>query len=216
VDLSALVARIDALSRPGRAMVGIVGPPGAGKSTLAEALAQQLDGRAVVVPQDGFHLADAELARQRLLDRKGAPASFDGWGCAALLERLRRRPDHVVYAPGFDRRLEQPLAGTVPVPPQAEVVLAEGSYLLLDRPEWRAVHAQLDEVWYVDTDPGLRAGRLVARHVGFGKSDAEAAAWVRTVDDPNTELVARSRGRADLVVDLTEWVGPATGEGPPG
>lgn len=205
-DLSALVARVDALARRGRTMIGIVGPPGAGKSTLAAALAELVGGRAVVVPQDGFHLADAELARQGLLDRKGAPETFDGWGYAALLDRLRRRPDHVVHAPGFERTLEQPLAGAVPVPPEVDVVLTEGSYLLLDRPEWRAVRDQLDEVWYVDTDPALRTERLVARHVGFGKSAVDAARWVETVDDPNTGLVERSRGTADLVVDLTAWV----------
>lgn len=214
-DVSALVGRVDALSRKGRATVGIVGPPGAGKSTLASALAQRLEGRAVVVPQDGFHLADAELARQGLLHRKGAPETFDGWGYAALLDRLRRRPDHVVYAPGFERTLEQPLAGVVPVPPEVDVLLVEGSYLLLDRPEWRAVHAQLDEVWYVDTDRALRTDRLVARHVDFGKPAADARAWVAEVDDPNTRLVERSRSHADLLVDLTGWVAPAPGEGAP-
>jgi pantothenate kinase len=212
VDLSALVGRVEARSRQGRAMVGIVGPPGAGKSTLAAALTQQLDGSAVVVPQDGFHLADAELARQGLLDRKGAPETFDGWGFAALLDRLRRRPDHVVYAPGFERTLEQPLAGAVPVSPEVDVVITEGSYLLLDRPEWRAVRAQLDEVWYVDLDPTLRTDRLVARHVAFGKAAAEAAVWVEEVDGPNARLVERSRNRAELLVDLTGWAAPATGD----
>lgn len=214
-DLSALVGRVDALARRGRAMVGIAGPPGAGKSTLATALAGQLDGRAVVVPQDGFHLADAELARQGLLARKGAPETFDAWGYAALLDRLRRRPDHVVHAPGFERTLEQPLAGAVPVPPEVDVLLTEGSYLLLDRPEWHAVRAQLHELWYVDTDPALRTDRLVARHVDFGKPAADARAWVDEVDDPNARLVERSRVHADLLVDLTAWVAPDAGEGRP-
>ena len=71
----------------GRLLLGITGSPGAGKSTLAAFLAETCG--AVVVPMDGFHLADVELARRGLLDRKGAPETFDGWGYAALLARVR-------------------------------------------------------------------------------------------------------------------------------
>src|SRR5438874_1298414 len=105
---------------------------------------------------DGFHLADVTLRRLGLLDRKGAPETFDAWGYAALLARLRTQPDEVVYAPAFERDLEQPLAGAIAVPPSAELVVTEGNYLLLDRPEWRAVREQLDEVCFVEVDEGLR------------------------------------------------------------
>ena len=47
----------------GRRILGITGPPGAGKSTLAEALAASLGERAELVGMDGFHLAEAELRR---------------------------------------------------------------------------------------------------------------------------------------------------------
>ena len=105
---------------------------------------------------DGFHLADVELDRRGLRDRKGAPETFDGWGYAALLARLRDRPDHDVMAPEFERDLEQPLAGAIAVPAATTLVVTEGNYLLLDDPPWRAVRAELDAVWHVVTDDGVR------------------------------------------------------------
>jgi pantothenate kinase len=158
---------------------------------------------------DGFHLADVELTRQGLLDRKGAPETFDAWGYAALLDRVRSGTSYPVYAPGFERDLEQPIAGSIAIAPDAEVIITEGNYLQLDRPEWRAVRSQLDEVWYVFSDDRLRRARLLARHVAFGKSEEEARAWIDRVDEPNARLVGVKRNTADRVIDLTAWK-PAT------
>lgn len=191
----------DLVPRPeGRFILGISGSPGAGKSTLAAALA------AVVVPMDGFHLADVALARRGLLDRKGAPATFDAEGYAVLLDRVRRREEGVL-APAFDREIEQPVAGALEVPADATLVVTEGSYLLVDEPRWRAVRGRLDAVWHVVTAAPLRRDRLVARHVRFGKTAQEARLWVERVDEPNSVLVEASAGRADLVLDLTAWAG---------
>jgi pantothenate kinase len=90
----------------------------------------------------------------------------------------------------------------VTVPPEAELVVTEGNYLLLDRPEWRAVRDQLDEVVFLVTDDEVRRRRLVARHVQFGKTEAEAEAWVARVDDANAALVGTTRDRADRVVEI--------------
>lgn len=202
----------------GRILLGITGSPGAGKSTLAAFLAEACG--AVVVPMDGFHLADVELVRRGLLDRKGAPETFDGWGYAALLARVRGLgaasgldsgsdsgpgSAEVVMAPMFERDLEQPIAGAIPVPPSAGLVVTEGNYLLLEASPWPLVRAQLDAVWHVVTDDALRLPRLLARHVASGKTPAEAAAWVDRVDRPNGVLIEAARTRADLVLDLTDW-----------
>jgi pantothenate kinase len=209
-DRTTLAARItDLLDRApdGRVVVGMAGEPGAGKSTLAAAMTAMLEVPVANVPLDGYHLADVQLAAQGLLGRKGAPETFDAWGYAAMIDRLRSRPPHPVYVPGFERDLEQPLAGAIAVSPEVQVVLTEGNYLLLDRPEWRAGRELMDEVWFVDVDPDVRRAQLVRRHVRFGKSEAEAARWVAEVDDANAVIVAASRSRADLVVDVIPQAG---------
>ena len=189
-----------------RVLLGITGAPGAGKTTLALALVRALGagrpaGWVVHVPMDGYHLADAELDRLGRRDRKGAPDTFDAAGYAALLRRLRSDPGPgPVYAPAFDREIEQPVAGSVPVPPECRLVVSEGNYLLIDTPEWRAVRAEFDEVWFHETDDELRRERLVARHVRFGKTPDLARAWVQRTDEPNARLVATTRSRADVVV----------------
>ncbi len=202
-----LAGLLEGLPTSGRVLLGVAGAPGAGKSTLAAALVDLAGAGAAAVPLDGFHLADVELGRQALLDRKGAPESFDAWGYAALLRRLRNRPEHVVYAPGFERGLEQPLAGAVAVRPEIVLVVTEGNYLLLDEPGWCAARDCLDAVWFVHTDEDRRRERLLARHVAFGKTPRQAERWMASVDDPNAVLVEEARHRADLVVDLTAWAG---------
>ena len=191
-------------SRP-RAILGVAGSPGSGKSTLVAALLDRIGDRcgagwAAHVPMDGFHLADAQLRRLGLLDRKGAPETFDPAGYAHLLERVRAETDTDVYAPGFDRALEQPLAGALVVPPSARLVITEGNYLLLDEPAWARARRAIDQVWFVTADEDTRFGRLIARHVEFGKSPSQARAWVTEVDGRNAARVSATAGAADLVV----------------
>ena len=192
-----------------RRVLGIAGPPGAGKTTLVAALLHavaadpRLAGRVAHVPMDGFHLPGAELGRLGRLNRKGAPDTFDGAGYAALLARLRSVARSTVWAPVYDRSIEESVAGAIAIPPEAEVVVTEGNYLLVDEPPWDAVRDLLDEVWAVRVDPALRTARLVARHVEFGKAPERAAAWVASVDEGNAELVRSTLHRADLDVVLS-------------
>jgi pantothenate kinase len=185
-------------------LLGLCGAPGVGKSSVAGALAAR-DG-AVVVPMDGFHLPQAELVRRGLRDRMGAPETFDAEGYAALLGQVRARRE-TVWAPGFDRVVEEPVPARIEVPAAANLVVTEGNYLLLDEPRWLEVRAELDAVWHLVTDESLRLERLVARHVEFGKAPDEAAAWVARVDEANARLIEAAAGRADTVVDLTAWDG---------
>jgi pantothenate kinase len=183
-----------------RRIVGLAGPPGGGKSTLAEALHAAFPTDSVVVPMDGFHLANVQLARLGRADRKGAPDTFDAAGYVALLQRLRTAPPgETVYAPAFRRAIEEPIAGAIAVPASVRLVITEGNYLLLDHGAWAGVRALLDEAWFVDGDEALRRMRLIARHMQFGRSEAEAQAWVAVTDDPNARLIAATRARADRV-----------------
>lgn len=151
---------------------------------------------------DGFHLADVTLERLGRSGRKGAVDTFDAIGYLSLLQRVRSQTDDPVYAPAFDRRIEQPVAAAIEVPPAARLVVTEGNYLLLPDDPWPRIRAALDEVWFVDLDAGLRRERLEQRHVRFGKSDDRARRWVDEVDEPNAALVAAYRDRADVVVDM--------------
>ena len=197
-----LIDRARALATAGaRKILGIAGAPGAGKSTLAALVTAHLDGRAVQVPMDGLHLADVELDRLGRRDRKGAPDTFDGFGYLALLRRLRSpAPGEIVYAPAFERTIEQPVAGSIPVDPSVPLVVTEGNYLLLDDPPWHEVRTLLDETWFVETDDETRVGRLIRRHIEFGKTPEQAAEWVERLDEQNARLIAATRDRADLIV----------------
>ncbi len=197
-----LLQRARGLVRDGRrAILGISGAPAAGKTTLAGELVRALaTDRVAHVPMDGFHLADAELDRLGRRDRKGAPDTFDPLGYAALLRRLREDEDDVVYAPGFERVIEQPIAGAVPVPRTARLIVTEGNYLLVDDPLWSRVRPLLDEVWYVDSDDEDRLRRLVDRHRRFGKDEAAALAWATGTDERNARVIRATRHRADLIV----------------
>jgi pantothenate kinase len=197
-----LVDRAVGLTAGGRALLGICGAPGAGKSTFSRRLAARVGDRAAVVPMDGFHLHDDELAQLGLSDRKGSPPTFDVHGYVAFLTRLRTETEHAVYAPDFDRSREVVVGGSIAVRAEHRLVVTEGNYLLYDAPGWCDVRPLLDEVWFVQTPDEVRVPRLVERHVVHGKDAAAAADWVRRSDEVNAMLVAATRERADLVVDL--------------
>lgn len=183
-----------------RALLGITGPPGGGKSTLARAVADALGDRARLVGMDGFHLAQAELERLGRAGRKGALDTFDGAGYVALLRRLRDNADDVVYAPDFRREIEEPINAAVAVPRDVPLVITEGNYLLVDEGPWAQVRGLLDEAWYVVQDEETRLRLLIARHVEFGKAPDFARDWVMSSDQRNAELVATTRPRADALV----------------
>lgn len=188
---------LDAAQADGRRrLLGIAGGPGAGKSTLAAALA----GPGVaVVGMDGWHLANAVLDRLGRRERKGAPDTFDAAGYVAFLDRVRSR-DATVWAPEFRREIEEPIAGALEVPPEALVVVTEGNYLLLETPPWDGVRALLDEVWFVAPDEDVRRARLIARHEHHGRSHAEALARADGSDAANARMIAATAHRADRVV----------------
>jgi len=200
-----------------RAILGITGPPGAGKSTLVEDLLARLrdgstDDWVAHVPMDGFHLADVQLRTLGLLDRKGAPETFDSAGFVAALERLLTHTDEVVYLPGFERETEQPIAASIAVSPATRLVVTEGNYLLLTEGAWPQVRPRLAEVWYCELDEELRRSRLTARHIRSGKQPDDARRWVLGTDQANAERVALTRASADLVI-AAGCLPPAGGSG---
>lgn len=201
-DAVALVPSI-----PGRrALLGLAGAPAAGKSTLARRLVSGVNdrlgaGTAAYVPMDGFHLSNAQLDRLDLRDRKGAPETFDVDGFVVLLGRIRAERTRPVYAPDFDRRLDEPVAAALVVPPGTGLVVTEGNYLADDGPGWSRVRDLLDELWYVETPRRLREQRLLRRHVRGGRSPEEARDFIAGSERPNAHRVEASRAHCTRVVD---------------
>lgn len=205
-ELADRVEVLRAQGRPSaRLIVGIVGEPGSGKSTVSDELVRVLESRdiaSVVVPMDGFHLSQPELERRGLADRKGAPESFDGLGYAELLDHLRSSPGESVSAPAYDRTVEEVVDGAVQVAGGAAVVVTEGNYLLLAGEPWCRVAPLLDLSCAVEVDGDVRRARLIDRHVFFGRSPEDARAWVERVDEPNAALVRDSMHGADVAIRL--------------
>ena len=198
------VDAIESLVGPGRVLLGVVGPPGAGKTTAARRIAAHVDerhgaGAAAVVGMDGFHLANEVLVALGRRDRKGAPDTFDVDGLVSLLERLVRRDEPIVYAPRFDRSREEAIAAAAAIPREVRLVVVEGNYLLYDEGPWARVRPLLDTVWYRDTPVAVRRRRLLDRQRRTYGPDA-GADWVRRVDEPNAAIVEATRSRADRII----------------
>ena len=181
-----------------RRILGIVGEPGAGKSTIAAALAAQLG--AALLPMDGYHLPQAELVALGRRERMGAPDTFDVPGFIETLRELRA--GGTVSAAGFDREIEEAVADSVLIPASAATVIVEGNYLLLDSGGWGEAAALLDETFFVDVDQGIRLSRLIDRHERFGKTPDEARAWSLGPDEANAELIRATAPRADHAIRL--------------
>ncbi|WP_020669310.1 nucleoside/nucleotide kinase family protein [Amycolatopsis nigrescens] len=196
-----LLARAqDFASSERRTVLGIVGAPASGKTTLAWGLAEKLGTRAAVVGMDGFHLAQVELQRLGRAERKGAPDTFDADGYVHLLRRLKDGTE-TVYAPEFRREIEEPIAGAVPVPPEVRLVITEGNYLLLDEDPWRGIRPLLDEAWFLAPDEPERLERLVTRHRRYGRTLVEAQQRALGSDQRNADLITATAPRADLVLE---------------
>jgi pantothenate kinase len=202
VGTAELLARAARLG-PGRHILGITGPPGAGKSTLAAELVERLGpDTAVLVGMDGFHLDDEILRAHGNLDRKGAIDTFDGDGYAALLERIAAAQpgDPALYAPRFDLAREVSIGGAGEIPSVVPLVVTEGNYLLAESGAWPRARAALSEVWFLDLDDETRLAQLIARHRSFGRSDDDARQRALGSDETNARLILSTRRRADLVV----------------
>jgi len=202
VDSVALVESVRELLHPGhRCFVGVVGAPGSGKTHVARFLHRVVSDVVVsTVAMDGFHLANDVLGALGRRQYKGRPDTFDVAGFVNLLDRLARREPGPVYAPRFVREIEEPIAGSLAVAADAELVIVEGNYLLVDEPPWDAVAPRLDATYYLDTPEPVRIERLLVRHRRtYGVTGA--AEWIERVDRPNSAIVEATRSRADMLVE---------------
>lgn len=186
-----------------RVLIGIIGKPGAGKSTLSKFLISKLPKEFVtVVPMDGYHLSNKVLKDLKRADRKGAPDTFDVAGFASLVKRIRAEQTQSIYYPIFDRAIEESIAAQGVVTSATRVVIIEGNYLLHDAGGWEEIKDLLDECWMIDVDDDKRIARLISRHIAYGKEPEAAKAWAKGSDEANAQLIERGRNRADFVVQI--------------
>ncbi|HEY9441214.1 MAG TPA: nucleoside/nucleotide kinase family protein [Streptomyces sp.] len=191
-------------ARPGRALLGIVGEPGAGKSTFAEQLWTRLEeqhpGLAVTVSMDGFHLAQKVIGARGETALKGTIGTFDADGFLALLVRTRAETANTVWWPEFDRTLEDAVAGAIEVAEHHRLVIVDGNFLLATREPWRRVKDVLDESWFLDARPDARRERLTRRYISYGFTPQAARAKALGVDEDTSALIRSTACRADLVI----------------
>lgn len=186
-----------------RAIIGLVGKPGGGKSTLSSYLLKKLPKETTaLVPMDGFHLSNAQLALLGRSDRKGAPDTFDVDGYVELLRRIKTNVTEEIYFPIFHREIEESIAAEGVISPHTSLIITEGNYLLLGESAWSGVAPLLTESWFVDVSNDRRMARLVSRHMKFGKSFEEAHAWAHGSDQSNADLIEAARAKADVVICL--------------
>lgn len=204
MTLETIVAEI--LRRAAKArrfLVAVAGPPGAGKSTLAEALREALLAQgesAEVLPMDGFHMDNGLLEARGLLPRKGAPETFDARGFIDIVDALRAGGEEVLV-PVFDRARELAVAAARAVPPETRFVIAEGNYLLLDEAPWNRLDGRFDFTVFVGPSSEVLEERLRRRWVSYGLSEAQIAWKLDGNDLPNGRRVVENSRPADLVIE---------------
>ena len=189
-----------------RTITAIAGPPGSGKSTLAENVAQQLNdilpGSAAVLPMDGYHLDDGLLGPLGLRSKKGSPETFDVGGLLEMIRRLRSDQDTDIVIPVFDRDLEIARAGARIISSSVRHVIAEGNYLLLNRPCWSDLARQFDVTVMVTTPEKILRERLTERWRSYGLPPDQVAAKVEENDLPNGRLVVTQSIEPEFVIDF--------------
>ena len=202
-SLDEIAGTIDAVVTPGRrTIVGITGAPGVGKSTIAAQVVELLAPAAALLPMDGFHLPQATLVALGRRQRMGAPDTFNVDVFLETLTALREISGKRVRAPGFDRETEEPVPNAVDISPEFSTVVVEGNYLLLDSGGWERAAPLLDVTFFVEAPDDIRLERLVARHIRYGKSEADARAWALGPDQANATLIEATAARADHRITL--------------
>jgi len=201
ISFETLVETVAARGADGRSITAIAGPPGAGKSTLAEAIVERLNatepGSAAVFPMDGYHYDDILLNARGLRSRKGAPQTFDVAGFSHMLGRLRGNAEREIAVPVFDRSIEIARAGARMVPQSVRHLIVEGNYILLGKGDWAELHQHYDTTVLIETPEEELRRRLSDRWKNLAPEDF--AFKMDENDLPNGRLVARESVEPEFV-----------------
>jgi pantothenate kinase len=190
-------------SQSPRTLIGIVGKPGAGKSTVVEQIQDKFQSHEVsIIPMDGFHLSNEELIKLGRRERKGAPDTFDVEGFISLIEKVKLKPQVDHKFPIFHREIEASVNDEGVVPKESKVVVIEGNYLFSEGHNWNSLFPLLDHTWFIEIDDEVRIERLIARHIRYGKTPTEAESWSRGSDEANARFIELTAHRASNIIKL--------------
>ncbi|WP_313664425.1 nucleoside triphosphate hydrolase [Shinella sp.] len=199
---------VDAIQRRAgdarRFLVGLAGPPAAGKSTLAEALRAGLLARgesAEILPMDGFHLDNGILAERGILPRKGIAETFDGRGFIDIVHALKRAEDEVLV-PVFDRSRELAINAARAIPKETRFILAEGNYLLFKDAPWDRLDGVFDFTIFVGPPYAVLEERLRRRWMSYDLPEDQIGWKLYGNDLPNGKRILEHSRPADLHIDL--------------
>jgi pantothenate kinase len=186
-----------------RTLIGIVGKPGAGKSTVVEQIQNKFRSYEVsVIPMDGFHLSNEELINLGRRNRKGAPDTFDVSGFISLIKKVKQEPQVDHKFPIFHREIEASVNDEGEVPKESKVIVIEGNYLFSEEHNWSGLFPLLDHTWFIEIDDEVRIERLIARHIRYGKTPVEAENWSRGSDEANARFIELTAHRASNIIKL--------------
>ncbi|WMY75078.1 nucleoside/nucleotide kinase family protein [Buttiauxella selenatireducens] len=190
-----------------RLVVFLAAPPGTGKSTLAafwEYLAAKEPELPAIqaLPMDGFHHYNDYLLANNLKQHKGAPQTFNVQKLTDALCALHQPESDW---PQYDRNLHDPVENAIAV--EAPIVVVEGNWLLLNRPEWQSLRVLCDYSVFISAPPELLSERLIGRKMRGGLTRQQAEEFFHTTDGLNVLRVLENSQPADMQLRMDEQGG---------
>lgn len=176
--------------------IGVAGGSGSGKTTIAQAITERLDGKVALLAHDAYyrHRSDLSFEERNSLNFDH-PDSLESELLVRDLESLRR--GDAIERPIYDFSQHLRTEETVHIEPAA-VVVVEGILVLAES----GLRETLDLKIFVDTDPDIRMARRLERDIEErGRTVASVMTqYFKTVRPMHLEFVEPSKRYADLII----------------